>query len=191
MSAAGVPQIAVVMGSCTAGGAYVPAMSDEVVIVKNKGTIFLGGPPLVQAATGEVVTDEELGGAHLHTHESGVADHLAHSEEHAIQLARSIVQNLSTDNSFGPNTMKMREPEAPLYPSEDLNGIIPVDHKKPFDMYAVLSRILDGSRFHEFKENYGNTLITGFGHLYGHPVGIVANNGVLFSESALKGAHFV
>ena len=191
MSGAGIPQIAVVMGSCTAGGAYVPAMSDEVVIVKGKGTIFLGGPPLVQAATGEVVTDEELGGADLHTKESGVADHLAYNELHAIQLARSIVQNLSTTNSFAENTRNMIKPEEPLYPKEDLNGIIPVDHKKPFDMYAVLSRVLDGSRFHEFKEHYGNTLITGFGHLYGHPVGIVANNGVLFSESALKGSHFV
>ena len=191
MSAAGIPQIAVVMGSCTAGGAYVPAMSDEVVIVKNKGTIFLGGPPLVQAATGEIVTDEELGGADLHTKESGVADHLAYNEEHAIQIARSIMQNLSTTNSFQENTRNMIEPEEPLYPKEDLNGIIPVDHKKPFDMYAVLSRVLDGSRFHEFKEHYGNTLITGFGHLYGMPVGIVANNGVLFSESALKGSHFV
>ena len=137
------------------------------------------------------MTDEELGGAALHTMESGVADHLAYNEEHALQISRSIVENLSVSNYYAQNTQNMREPEEPLYPTKDLNGIIPVDHKKPFDMYAVLSRILDGSRFHEFKEFYGNTLITGFGHLYGHPVGIVANNGVLFSESALKGAHFV
>ena len=191
MSAEGIPQIALVMGSCTAGGAYVPAMSDEVVMVKKKGTIFLGGPPLVQAATGEVVTDEELGGADLHCSESGVSDHLAYNERHALQIARSIVQNLGTANAYAENTRNRIEPTRPLFPSEDLNGIIPVDHKKPFDMYAVLSRILDGSRFHEFKEHYGQTLITGYGHLYGYPVGIVANNGVLFSESALKGAHFV
>jgi 3-methylcrotonyl-CoA carboxylase beta subunit len=145
----------------------------------------------VQAATGEIVTDEELGGADLHTHESGVADHLAYNEIHAIQIARSIVQNLNTKTSYAENTMNIVEPEEPLYPKEDLNGIIPVNHQKPLDMYAVLSRVLDGSRFHEFKELYGNTLITGFGHLYGMPVGIVANNGVLFSESALKGSHFV
>ena len=180
------------MGSCTAGGAYVPAMSDEVVMVKKRGTIFLGGPPLVQAATGEVVTDEELGGADLHCSESGVSDHLAYNEEHALQIARSIVQNLGkSDAIYEANTRNRIEPARPLYPAEDLEGIIPVDHKKPFDMYAVLSRVLDASRFHEFKEHYGPSLITGFGHLYGYPVGIVANNGVLFSESAMKGAHFV
>lgn len=191
MSADGIPQIAVVMGSCTAGGAYVPAMSDEVVMVKKNGTIFLGGPPLVQAATGEVVTSEELGGADLHCRESGVADHLAYNEAHAIQIARSIVQNIKMETFYDENTKELMEPESPLYPQSDLNGIIPIDHKKPFDMYAVLSRVLDGSKFHEFKEHYGKTLITGFGNLYGHKVGVVANNGVLFSEAALKGTHFI
>ena len=191
MSADGIPQIAVVMGSCTAGGAYVPAMSDEVVMVKKNGTIFLGGPPLVQAATGEVVTSEELGGADLHCRESGVADHLAYNEAHAIQIARSIVQNIKMETYYDENTKELMEPESPLYPQSDLNGIIPIDHKKPFDMYAVLSRVLDGSKFHEFKEHYGKTLITGFGNLYGHKVGVVANNGVLFSEAALKGTHFI
>lgn len=191
MSGEGIPQIAVVMGSCTAGGAYVPAMSDEVIMVRKNGTIFLGGPPLVQAATGEVVTAEELGGADLHCSESGVADHLAHNETHAIQIARSVVQNLRIKTHFDENSIGREEPEAPLFPSSDLNGIIPVDHKMPFDMYAVLSRIMDGSRFHEFKEHYGKTLITGFGNIYGHKVGIIANNGVLFSEAALKGTHFI
>jgi len=151
MSGEGIPQIAVVMGSCTAGGAYVPAMSDEVVMVKKNGTIFLGGPPLVQAATGEVVSAEELGGADLHCRESGVADHLAYNETHAIQLARSIVQNIKMETHLEKNSESRVEPQAPLFPEEDLNGIIPVDHKKPFDMYAVLSRVLDASRFHEFK----------------------------------------
>lgn len=191
MSGEGIPQIAVVMGSCTAGGAYVPAMSDEVIMVRKNGTIFLGGPPLVQAATGEVVTSEELGGADLHCKDSGVSDHLAYNETHAIQLARSVVQNLNQEPHYEHNTRNRAEPECDLYDSKDLNGIIPVDHKKPFDMYAVLSRILDGSRFHEFKEHYGKTLITGFGNIYGHKVGIIANNGVLFSEAALKGTHFI
>lgn len=191
MSAKGIPQIAVVMGSCTAGGAYVPAMSDEVVMVKRRGTVFLGGPPLVQAATGEIVTDEELGGANLHCEESGVSDHLAQSEQHAFQIARSIVANLGVRNYLQENKHNRVRPEEPLFDADELNGIIPVDHKKPLNMYHVLGRVLDGSRFHEFKERYGTSLITGFGHLYGYPVGIVANNGVLFSESSQKGAHFV
>jgi 3-methylcrotonyl-CoA carboxylase beta subunit len=191
MSAAGIPQIGVVMGSCTAGGAYMPAMSDEVIMVKNQATVFLGGPPLVQAATGEIVTEEELGGARLHCEDSGVSDHFAHNETHALQIARAVVHNLNIKTSYAENTVNMHRPENPLFPTEDLNGIIPVDPKRKLDMYAVLSRILDGSRFHEFKELFGNTLITGFGHIYGYPVGIVANNGVLFSESAQKGAHFV
>ena len=179
------------MGSCTAGGAYVPAMSDEVVMVKQRGTVFLGGPPLVQAATGEIVSDEQLGGANLHCEESGVSDHLAVNENHAYQLTRAIVQNLRIKNSFKENSHNRERPFEPLYSADELNGIIPVDHKRNFDMYAVLARLLDRSRFHEFKERYGSTLITGFGNLYGYPVGIVANNGVLFSESAQKGAHFV
>ena len=191
MSAKGIPQIAVVMGSCTAGGAYVPAMSDEVVMVKRRGTVFLGGPPLVQAATGEIVTDEELGGANLHCEESGVSDHLAQSEQHAFQIARSIVANLGVRNYLQENKHNRVRPEEPLFDADELNGIIPVDHKKPLNMYHVLGRVLDGSRFHELKERYGTSLITGFGHLYGYPVGIVANNGVLFSESSQKGAHFV
>jgi len=191
MSAKGIPQIAIVMGSCTAGGAYVPAMSDEVVMVKQRGTVFLGGPPLVQAATGEKVTDEELGGAALHCEESGVSDHFAVNENHAYQLTRSIVENLRTNNAFAENSQNRVTPYDPLYPVDELNGIIPVDHKKNFDMYAVLARTLDRSQFHEFKERFGKTLITGFGTLYGYPVGVVANNGVLFAESAQKGAHFV
>jgi 3-methylcrotonyl-CoA carboxylase beta subunit len=191
MSAKGIPQIAVVMGSCTAGGAYVPAMSDEVVMVKRRGTVFLGGPPLVQAATGERVTEEELGGANLHCEESGVSDHLAKNEQHAFQIARSIVANLGVKNYLQENKHNRIRPEDPLFSQDELNGIIPVDHKKKLDMHLVLGRIMDGSRFHEFKERYGTTLITGFGHMYGYPVGIVANNGVLFSESAQKGAHFV
>jgi len=180
-----------VLGSCTAGGAYVPAMSDEVVMVKRKGTVFLGGPPLVQAATGEIVTDEELGGANLHCEESGVSDHLAVNERHAFQICRSIVANLGVKSHLKENMQNRQRPEAPLFDSDELNGIIPVDHKRKLDMHMVLGRVLDGSRFHEFKERYGTTLITGYGHLFGYPVGIVANNGVLFSESAQKGAHFV
>jgi len=191
MSAKGIPQIAIVMGSCTAGGAYVPSMSDEVVMVHKKGTVFLGGPPLVQAATGEIVTEEELGGAVLHSEQSGVSDHLAYSEAHSIQLARSIVANLSTKSYLRENSHNKLMPEEPLFSADELNGIISVDHKRPINMKAVLARVLDGSRFHEFKERYGPTLLTGFGHLYGHPVGIVANQGVLFSEAAQKGAHFV
>ena len=184
MSAAGIPQISVVMGSCTAGGAYVPAMSDEVIMVKNQATVFLGGPPLVQAATGEVVTEEQLGGANLHCEESGVSDHLAQNETHAIQIARSICSNLNMKSYLKENSEKMIQPQKPLFDTDELNGIIPTDPKKKFNMYAVMSRLLDGSRFHEFKQRYGTTLITGFGHLHGNPVGIVANNGVLFAESA-------
>lgn len=151
------------MGSCTAGGAYVPAMSDEVVMVKRRGTVFLGGPPLVQAATGEIVTEEELGGANLHCEESGVSDHLAQSEQHAFQIARSIVANLGVKNHLTENKHNRVRPEEPLFDADELNGIIPVDHKKPLNMYHVLARVLDGSRFHEFKERYGTSLITGFG----------------------------
>lgn len=191
MSAAGIPQVAIVMGSCTAGGAYVPSMSDEVVMVHKKGTVFLGGPPLVQAATGEIVTDEELGGATLHSEESGVSDHIAMNEPHAFQISRSIIANLGVKNYYSENCHNRVAPEDPLFAADELNGVISVDHKRNFSMRDVLGRVLDGSRFHEFKERYGTSLITGYGHLYGHPVGIVANNGVLFSESAQKGAHFV
>lgn len=189
MSAAGIPQLALVMGSCTAGGAYVPAMADETVIVRNNGTIFLGGPPLVKAATGEEVTAEELGGAQLHTTVSGVADHLAEDEAHAISIARSTIANLG---SVPTQNQSVNKPVIePLYSPEELRGVVPIDTRKPWNVKSVLARILDGSRFHEFKANYGKTLITGFGNLYGQPVGIVANNGVLFTESALKGSHFV
>ena len=191
MSSKGIPQVAIVLGSCTAGGAYVPSMSDEVVMVHKKGTVFLGGPPLVQAATGEIVTEEELGGATLHSEESGVSDHLAMNEAHAFQLARSIIANLSTKSYLSENSFNRASVDEPLFDQDELNGIISVDHKRMFSMKSVLGRILDGSRFHEFKERYGPTLITGYGHLYGFPVGIVANNGVLYSESAQKGAHFV
>jgi len=184
MSAKGIPQIAIVLGSCTAGGAYVPSMSDEVVMVHKKGTVFLGGPPLVQAATGEIVTDEELGGATLHSEESGVSDHLAHNEAHAFQLARSIDSNLGVKSYQSENAHNKIMPEEPLFDVDELTGIISVDHKRKFSMKNVLGRVLDGSRFHEFKERYGSSLITGFGHLYGQPVGIVGNDGVLFSESA-------
>lgn len=168
-----------------------PSMSDEVVMVHKKGTVFLGGPPLVQAATGEIVSEEDLGGATLHSTESGVSDHLAQNEAHAFQIARSIISNLGTKSYLEENSYNMVRPEEPLWDTEELNGIISVDHKRPFQMKHVLSRLLDGSRFHEFKENYGKTLVTGFGHLHGRPVGIVGNDGVLFSESAQKGAHFV
>lgn len=168
-----------------------PSMSDEVVMVHKKGTVFLGGPPLVQAATGEVVTDEELGGATLHSESSGVSDHLALNEQHAFQLTRSIVANLGVKSFAKENSHNRVAPAAPLFDSEELNGIVSVDHKRKFSMKDVMARVLDGSRFHEFKERYGSSLITGFGHLYGHPVGVVANDGVLFSESAQKGAHFV
>ncbi|HEY0834140.1 MAG TPA: carboxyl transferase domain-containing protein [Azospirillum sp.] len=188
MSAQGIPQIAVVMGSCTAGGAYVPAMSDEAVIVRNQGTIFLGGPPLVKAATGEVVSAEDLGGADVHSRTSGVTDHYAMNDAHALATARRIVGNLNRRKAVG---LDIREPEAPLYDARELYGIIPADPRKPFDVREVIARVVDGSRFDEFKPLYGTTLVTGFAHIFGYPVGIIANNGILFSESALKGAHFV
>jgi 3-methylcrotonyl-CoA carboxylase beta subunit len=188
MSAAGIAQIAAVMGSCTAGGAYVPAMSDESVIVKNQGTIFLGGPPLVKAATGEVVTAEALGGADLHSRTSGVTDHYANSDAHALAIARRLVANL---NRVKPAGVEMKAPVEPLYAAEELHGVIPVDARKPFDVRDVIARVTDGSAFDEFKKLYGATLVCGFAHIFGMPVGIVANNGILFSESALKGAHFV
>jgi 3-methylcrotonyl-CoA carboxylase beta subunit len=188
MSAAGVPQIAVVMGSCTAGGAYVPAMSDEAVIVKGQGTIFLGGPPLVKAATGEIVTPEELGGADVHTRLSGVADHFAVNDAHALSIARTIVANL---NRVKRVTTVLREPREPLYPTDELRGVIPADTRKPYDVREIIARFVDASELDEFKQNYGTTLVTGFAHVCGYPVGIVANNGILFSESALKAAHFI
>ena len=188
MSAAGIPQIAVVMGSCTAGGAYVPAMSDEAIIVKGQGTIFLAGPPLVKAATGEIVTPEELGGADVHTRQSGVADHYAVNDAHALSIARTIVANL---NRVKRVNTALREPREPLYPTEELRGVIPADTRKPYDVREVIARIADASELDEFKQNYGTTLVTGFAHVHGYPIGIVANNGILFSESALKAAHFI
>ncbi|OIQ92593.1 methylmalonyl-CoA carboxyltransferase 12S subunit [mine drainage metagenome] len=188
LSAAGIPQIAVVMGSCTAGGAYVPAMSDEAVIVRNQGTIFLGGPPLVKAATGEVVSAEDLGGGDVHTRISGVADHLAENDHHALSLARRIVGNLNWQK---PLALDLAAPEEPLYDPEELAGVIPADSRKTYDVREVIARLFDGSRLDEFKARYGTTLVTGFARLYGYPVGIVANNGILFSESAQKGAHFI
>ncbi len=188
MSAAGIPQIAVVMGSCTAGGAYVPAMSDEAIIVKGQGTIFLGGPPLVKAATGEIVTPEELGGADVHTRQSGVADHYAMNDAHALSIARTIVGNL---NRMKRVSTVLREPREPLYPTEELRGVIPADTRKPYDVREIIARFVDASEFDEFKQYYGTTLVTGFAHVYGYPIGIVANNGILFSESALKAAHFI
>jgi 3-methylcrotonyl-CoA carboxylase beta subunit len=188
LSARGIPQLAVVMGSCTAGGAYVPAMSDEAVIVKNQGTIFLGGPPLVKAATGEVVSAEDLGGGDVHTRISGVADHLAENDSHALFLARRIVASF---NRRKPSTLALQTPEEPLYDPSELYGVIPADTRKPYDVREVIARLVDGSRFDEFKARYGSTLVTGFAHLYGMPVGIVANNGILFGESAQKGAHFI
>ena len=188
MSARGIPQIACVMGSCTAGGAYVPAMSDETVIVRNQGTIFLGGPPLVKAATGEVVTAEELGGADLHTRESGVADHYAQDDRHALSIVRRIVRNLNRNKS---SQLALQKPVPPLYDPYEIYGITPADPRQTYDVREVIARIVDGSEFDEFKQNYGATLVTGFAHLHGMPVGILANNGVLFSESALKGAHFI
>jgi 3-methylcrotonyl-CoA carboxylase beta subunit len=188
MSALGIPQIAAVMGSCTAGGAYVPAMSDEAVIVKGQGTIFLGGPPLVKAATGEEVTAEELGGADVHTRVSGVADHFAEDDHHAIEILRNIVENL------GPRRLCWGEPrsaEEPLYPVEDLYSLVPSDAKRQMPMREVLARIVDGSRFQEFKSNFGSTLICGFARFYGNLAGVLANDGILFSESAQKGAHFI
>jgi 3-methylcrotonyl-CoA carboxylase beta subunit len=188
MSARGIPQIAVVMGSCTAGGAYVPAMSDEAVIVRNQGTIFLGGPPLVKAATGEVVTAEDLGGADVHARTSGVADHYALNDGHALALARRIAANLNRRKQPGVASQPVAEPR--FDPSE-LYGIIPIDTRKPFDIRDIIARVVDGSELDEFKPLYGTTLVTGFARIFGYPVGIVANNGILFSESALKGAHFI
>ena len=188
MSAKGIPQIAVVMGSCTAGGAYVPAMSDITIIVKNQGTIFLAGPPLVKAATGEVVSAEDLGGGDVHTRLSGVADYLAEDDTHALALARRAVAGL---NRSKPQTVTWQSPEDPAYDPAELLGVVPADLRTPYDIREVIARIVDGSRFDEFKARYGETLVTGFAHVHGCPVGIVANNGVLFSEAAQKGAHFV
>ncbi len=188
LSAEGIPQIAVVMGSCTAGGAYVPAMSDETIIVKNQGTIFLGGPPLVKAATGEVVSAEDLGGGDVHTRLSGVADHLAENDTHALALARHSVANLNWRKT---HPLACTEPRAPKYAAEELLGVIPTDTRKPFDVREIIARIVDGSEFDEFKARYGSTLVCGFAHIEGMPVGIVANNGILFTESANKGAHFI
>jgi 3-methylcrotonyl-CoA carboxylase beta subunit len=188
MSAEGIPQIAVVMGSCTAGGAYVPAMSDETVIVRNQGTIFLGGPPLVKAATGEVVSAEDLGGGDVHTRLSGVADHLADNDTHALALARGIVANLNGRKADAPARVA---PRPPKYDVQELHGVIPTDTRKPFDVREVIARVVDASAFDEFKARYGATLVTGFAHIEGLPVGIVANNGILFAESADKGAHFI
>ena len=188
MSAAGIPQIAVVMGSCTAGGAYVPAMSDESIIVRKQGTIFLGGPPLVQAATGEIVSAEDLGGADVHARTSGVVDHYAQNDRHALAICRRIVAGLNTTKRVG---LAIREPVPPRYDPSELYGVIPADIRTPYDVREVTARIVDGSEFDEFKKLYGTTLVCGFAHLYGYPVGIVANNGILFSESSLKGAHFI
>jgi len=188
MSAQGIPQVAVVMGSCTAGGAYVPAMSDETIIVKEQGTIFLGGPPLVKAATGEVVSAEDLGGGDVHTRLSGVADHLAQDDLHALALARQAVLNLNRDKR---PEMALRAPRPPLHDASGLYGVVPADTRKPYDVREVIARIVDGSELHEFKARYGATLVCGFAHIEGMPVGIIANNGILFSESAQKGAHFI
>lgn len=188
MSAQNIPQIAVVMGSCTAGGAYVPAMADESIIVKNQGTIFLGGPPLVKAATGEVVTAEELGGGDVHCRTSGVVDHLANNDHHALQIARDAVARL---NRSKPIILDVKPSVEPLYPSADIYGIVPKDSRQPYDVREIIARIVDGSEFDEFKALYGNTLICGFARIFGYPVGIVANNGILFGESAQKGAHFI
>jgi len=188
MSARNIPQIAIVMGSCTAGGAYVPAMADESIIVKEQGTIFLGGPPLVRAATGEVVTAEELGGADVHTRESGVADHFAQNDHHALKLARRAVSRL---NRVKPLSLDIKEAQEPLYGADEIYGIVPRDARQPFEVREIIARIVDGSVFDEFKSRYGTTLICGFSRIFGYPVGIVANNGILFGESAQKGAHFV
>ena len=188
MSAAGIPQLAGVLGMCTAGGAYVPAMSDENVIVRGTGTIYLAGPPLVKAATGEEVTPEDLGGAEVHSRQSGVTDHMAANEEEALQILREAMERLNTVKRV---SLDLAEPEDPLYPTEEIYGVLPPDTRQPYDVREVLARLLDGSRLHEFKREYGPTLVCGFGRWLGYPVGVVANNGVLFSESALKGAHFV
>jgi 3-methylcrotonyl-CoA carboxylase beta subunit len=188
MSAQGIAQIAVVMGSCTAGGAYVPAMSDESIIVRNQGTIFLGGPPLVKAATGEVVSAENLGGADVHSRISGVTDHYAQNDAHALGIARRLVANL---NRTKHAALALREPMEPLYPPEEIYGLVPPDPRKPFDVREIIARMVDGSELDEFKQLYGTTLVCGFAHIFGYPVGLVANNGILFSESALKAAHFI
>lgn len=188
LSARGIPQIAVVMGSCTAGGAYVPAMADVSIMVKNQATIFLGGPPLVKAATGEVVSAEELGGADVHCRVSGVADYYAENDAHALDQARHVVGNLNRLHSCSAG---MRSPVEPLYPSEELYGIVNADSRQPYEVREIIARLVDGSEFDEFKALFGNTLVCGFAHIYGYPIGIVANHGILFSESALKGAHFV
>jgi 3-methylcrotonyl-CoA carboxylase beta subunit len=188
MSAMGIPQIACVMGSCTAGGAYVPAMADESIMVRNQATIFLGGPPLVKAATGEDVTAEELGGADVHTRLSGVADHYAMDDDHALAIVRRIVRNLNRKKHID---LDLRDPLPPLHAADEIYGIVPQDTRQPYDVREIIARIVDGSELDEFKQNYGTTLVTGFAHLHGMPVGIIANNGVLFSESALKGAHFI
>lgn len=188
MSAMGIPQISVVLGSCTAGGAYVPAMSDETVIVRKQGTIFIGGPPLVKAATGEEVTDEELGGADVHCRISGVSDYYAFNDEHAIEITRNIIENLNPPKKF---ELEITEPEDPVYDPSEIYGIVPKDLRKPYDTREVIARLVDGSKFHEFKELYGQTLVCGFARIMGYPVGILANNGVLFSESSVKGAHFI
>jgi len=188
MSAQGIPQIAVVMGSCTAGGAYMPAMSDESIIVKNQGTIFLAGPPLVKAAIGEIVSAEDLGGGDVHTRMRVVADHLANNDTHALAIARAAVSNLNWRKA---HEQRLAAPRAPLFDAAELHGIIPTDARKPYDVHEIIARIVDGSKFDEFKARYGTTLVTGFAHIEGMPVGIVANNGVLFSESAQKGAHFI
>ncbi|MBC7420855.1 MAG: methylcrotonoyl-CoA carboxylase [Bdellovibrio sp.] len=188
MSAMGISQISVVMGSCTAGGAYVPSMSDENVIVKDNGTIFLGGPPLVRAATGEIVDAQDLGGAHTHCEISGVTDHFAENDQHALEITRSIVKHL---NKRKVVQLKMQPIEEPVYSAEEIYGVIPADSRIPYDAREVIARIVDGSQFHEFKALYGKTLVTGFAHIWGMPVGIIANNGVLFSESAQKAAHFI
>ncbi|MBM08425.1 MAG: methylcrotonoyl-CoA carboxylase [Magnetovibrio sp.] len=188
MSAAGIPQIAVVMGSCTAGGAYVPAMCDESIIVENQGTIFLGGPPLVKAATGEEVSAEDLGGAHVHSRVSGVTDYLARDDDHALFLARQLVENLHRTKKVSLNCSQAVDP---LYPQEEIYGLVPLDFKKAFDVREVISRIVDGSRLDEFKQFYGETLVCGFARIFGYPVGVIANNGILYSESALKGTHFI
>jgi 3-methylcrotonyl-CoA carboxylase beta subunit len=188
MSSKAIPQIACVMGSCTAGGAYVPAMSDESVIVRNQGTIFLGGPPLVKAATGEEISAEDLGGGDLHARKSGVVDHLAENDEHALTIVRDIVSTLQSQAGAG---LELREPRPPLFDPEELYGVIPDDVRAPYDVHEVIARIVDGSEFHEFKPLYGSSLVTGFAHIWGMPVAILANNGILFSESAVKGAHFI
>ncbi|MDR3607417.1 MAG: carboxyl transferase domain-containing protein [Oligoflexia bacterium] len=188
MSAMGIPQIAAVMGSCTAGGAYVPAMSDETIIVRKQGTIFLGGPPLVRAATGEIVTAEDLGGGDVHCRTSGVTDHLAEDDEHALEIVREIMLHLGPKPALPVERMPVEEP---LYDPAEISGILPTELRKPVDVREIIARLVDGSRFHEFKPLYGTTLVTGFAHIFGYPIGIIGNNGILFSESALKAAHFI